>query len=221
MLVDEQYRQTPSLLSLSQSLVKIAQAMFKKAWEVRLQQSQMIKKSLESKNTEIERQIEQLVDRIVDTTSPSTIAAYERRIEKLEREKLIAVEKLRSDTEPKRTYEEMFELALVFLANPWKLWASDRLEDKRTVLKLAFSERLAFDRKTGLRTPQVSEPFRFLRNFSQKCEMVRPTGFEPVASGLGILRSILLSYGRITSGVWMSQRRCLLAVFIWRGQVYL
>lgn len=188
------------------TLVKVVQAMFKKAWEVRLQQSQVIIKSLESKTSEIERQIEQLVDRIVDTTSPSTIAAYERRIEKLEREKLIAVEKLRSDTGPKRTYEEMFELALAFLATPWKLWASDRLEDKRTVLKLAFSERLAYDRKTGLRTPQVSEPFRFLGNFDQKCEMVHPARFERTTSAFGGLCGTL-KFKRFQY-VSIARRRC-------------
>jgi hypothetical protein len=34
-------------------------------------------------------------------------------------------------------------------------------------------------------------------------EVAHPTGFEPVAPGLGNLCSILLSYGRVGSGVSM------------------
>jgi hypothetical protein len=39
-------------------------------------------------------------------------------------------------------------------------------------------------------------PLIFLPFLKPLCNMVRPAGFEPTASGLGILRSILLSYGR-------------------------
>ena len=92
------------------------------------------------------------MDRIVETESETTISAYERRVDKLEKEKLLAREKAQHDVGPKHTFDEMFELALSFLSNPWKLWVSPRLEDKRTVLKLAFKERLAYDRKTGLRS---------------------------------------------------------------------
>ena len=63
---------------------------------------------------------------------------------------------------PQRSFEELFELALGFLSNPWKLWQSEHLEDKRTVLKLAFEDRLTYCRKSGLRTPKTSLPFNML-----------------------------------------------------------
>ncbi len=59
-----------------------------------------------------------------------------------------------------------------FLASPWKLWGSDRIEDKRTVLKLAFSERLAYERGKGFRTPKTTMPFNMLGGLHmQNCEM--------------------------------------------------
>ncbi len=46
-----------------------------------------------------------------------------------------------------------------FLANPWNLWKFDRMDAKRTVLKLAFEGNLTNCRKEGLRTPELSMPF--------------------------------------------------------------
>jgi len=68
----------------------------------------------------------------------------------------------------RRPYDEMFELAFAFLANPWNVWVSPHLEHKRAVLKLAFQERLAYRRSEGFRTPQLTEPFTFLGNLNQK-----------------------------------------------------
>ncbi|WP_323042959.1 hypothetical protein [Gemmobacter sp.] len=56
--------------------------------------------------------------------------------------------------------------ALDFLANPWKLWKSERLEDKQTVLKLAFADRLRYTRKSGFRTADLSMPFKILTQVS-------------------------------------------------------
>lgn len=128
---------------------------------MRLTQAKSNKTSMQKEIVKLETQIEHIVDRIVDTVSPAAISAYEKRIATLEQEKLI-VEKLEKGTSPKRTFAQMFELALLFLSNPWKLWESYRLEDKRTVLKLTFSERLAYDRKTGFRTPKTTLPFKVL-----------------------------------------------------------
>ena len=118
----------------------------------------------------------------------------------VERDKLAADEKLANGPGPGRTFEEMFELAMTFLANPWKLWASDRLEDKRTVLKLTFAKRLPYDRKNGFRTPETTIPFNMLGGKNmQKCEMARPKGFEPLTPRFVVWCSIQLSYGRATN----------------------
>lgn len=55
------------------------------------------------------------------------------------------------------------------------------------MLKLVFPGHLIYCRKTGFQTPEIALPFKALEEISipQK-EMVRPTGFEPVALRLGI-----------------------------------
>jgi len=127
-----------------------------------------VKRAFRRNITKIDRQFANMMDKIADAESNTAVTAYGRRIDRLEKDKLIKEEKLQNGTAPQRHFDEMFELALQFLSNPWKLWDSDRLEDKRTVLKLAFGERLAYCRYEGLRTPQLSEPFMFLENFDKK-----------------------------------------------------
>ena len=112
------------------------------------------------------------------------ISAYEKRIAKMEREKLVMQEKLESG--PKQTskfgatFDELFELAQSFLANPCKIWGYGHLALRLTVLRLAFMERLNYSRKTGLRTPELSIPFKILGgNNMQNCVMAEAVGFEP------------------------------------------
>lgn len=177
--VEGAFEQMVKRLEPSTQLVGVARAMFKKAWDIRLAQSHSNKAELQSQVGKIEKQIEQIVDRIVDTESETTISAYERRIEKLEKDKLLLRETAKIHVGPKHSFEDMFELALGFLASPWKLWTSPRLEDKRTVLKLAFTERLAYCRKKGLRTPKMALPFKVLGDFDVlKMEMARSGRFE-------------------------------------------
>lgn len=76
-----------------------------------------------------------------------------------------------------RSFEDLFELAMAFLSNPWN-WSSERLEDKRTALKLTFADRLPYHRKNGSRTPKTIA-FNALGGLTmQKCEMAPRLGFE-------------------------------------------
>jgi hypothetical protein len=55
---------------------------------------------LKASVAQIEKQIEALLDRIVDSGNATVIAAYEKRITKLEREKVRAREKLAANGKP-------------------------------------------------------------------------------------------------------------------------
>ena len=77
------------------------------------------------------------------------------------------------------TFEQMFEHALQFLSNPWKLWKSGNLIAQRTVLRLAFAEQITFARNEGLRTPKTTLPFKVLEGFScQKKIMADEAGIR-------------------------------------------
>jgi hypothetical protein len=54
------------------------------------------------------------------------------------------------------------ELALTFLANPYKLWSSGNLTLQRTMLKLASTDRVPYDRKTHCLNPKKESPFNAL-----------------------------------------------------------
>ena len=166
-------------LQLSDDVYALARKMFKDAWDQRLAQAASLSKNLERELAKLDKQIEQLLDRIVDASSGTVISAYEKRIAKLEEEKLKMAEQLATGSKPQRSFEELFELAMSFLANPSKLWASERLEDKRAVLKLAFLERLPYHRNEGFRTPKVSLPFKALGSIcGRDFAMARPGRFE-------------------------------------------
>ena len=111
------------------------------------------KKSITEEISSIERKVAQLLDRIVEAESDAVIQAYERRVAELEGRKLLLREQLAGCDKPIKEFDESFRTAMQFLASPWNLWKSDKLTEKRIALKLTFPSQLAYDRKTGFRTP--------------------------------------------------------------------
>ena len=82
---------------------------------------------------------------------PSLIGAYEEKVQKLESDKLLIKEKLAMTGRRVSSFEDTFRTAFTFLANPSNLWSSERLEDRRAMLKLTFAERLRYKRNEGFR----------------------------------------------------------------------
>jgi len=174
----------------TQGVVAIVRAMFADAGEQRAKQAEMTAKALASDLKRIERDVEKFVDMIADASSAHAARAYERKIDKLEAEKVITQQKLAELKVLNRQLPEKVELALSFLSNPWKIWDSGDQAMRKLLLRMAFSGRVSYDRKTGYRTPQVSVIFRFFGDIARKCEMVPGGGIEPPTRGFSISRVI-------------------------------
>jgi site-specific DNA recombinase len=182
-------------LQPTDGLFALVKAMFRDAWDMRLATASEATKSLKANIKQIETQVDKLLDRIVDASSDSVVSAYEKRVAKLEREKALAQEQLAQSGKPRHTFEESFEHAMQFLANPWSIWVNSDLALKKTVLRLAFVEPLPYSRNQGLRTPKLALPFKALGEIcSHKCEMAPTGGLEPPTFRLGGGYSILLNY---------------------------
>ena len=159
--------------------------MFIKVWGMRLAEAKRSRTTLQTQIKDVEGQIETLLDRLVEAATPSVVSAYEARIEKLERQKMLLVEQAEQIVPPQGRLEEFIEHALLYLSSPWNLYEKGSFALKRAVLKLAFSEPLRYSRNEGYRTAKTTFPFKVLAEFqTQKCGMVGGTGFEPVTPAM-------------------------------------
>ncbi|MEM9623808.1 MAG: recombinase zinc beta ribbon domain-containing protein, partial [Pseudomonadota bacterium] len=153
-------------LQPAKSLFQIAASMFRKLWDFRLESQKKRIKQLDAEAHKTQKQIDQLLDRVIEADSPSVIKAYENKISVLERHKAVLEEKAAETEVPANTFEDAFRTSMLFLANPYRLWRSGPIEAKRAVLKLAFASKLAYARNEGFRTPETALPIRALAVFA-------------------------------------------------------
>ena len=168
-------------------LFEMAKAMLEQVWEYRLETAKTAQSSAKQERRKLEKQVEGLLDRIVEASTPSVITAYEKRIAKLEREKLLLAEKASKTHQPLQSFDDTLRTAMQFWSNPQKLWASGKLEHRRTLLKLMFEHRLQYIRNQGLRTAKTTLPFKVLGDMQMgNFRMVPGGGFEPPTRGFSI-----------------------------------
>lgn len=166
-------------------MFEMALAIWRDLFEQRAAKTETNGAALTRELTQTGKEIERFLDRIATADSDALITTYEARIKSLEEKRRQTEAKIAIAGQPRQSFEESFRTAFAFLANPWKLWASERLEDRVTTLRMVFSEPLAYCRKEGLRTAKTTFPFKALADFSgPKSRMVGGTGFEPVTPAM-------------------------------------
>ena len=114
--IDAAFAEVMHALSPSKGLVGLVKTMLQDAWGQRLAQANTIKETIKRDIAQLDKQLDGLLDRIVESDNPTVIAAFEKKITKLERDKLVLADKMDQKAEPKHTLEEIFELSMTFLA---------------------------------------------------------------------------------------------------------
>jgi len=153
-------------LEPDEKVFQIATMMFKDAWDQRASQSGARKRALQAESDKLDGAVDQLLNSITQVRSATVLASFEKKIEQLENEKIVIAERLANCDPSKLSFDESVRTALAFLRTPWKLWTFGDYTHKRLLLQLAFSKRVEWVLNEGLRTAELSLPFRALANFS-------------------------------------------------------
>lgn len=129
--VEGQFTELLSSLKPTPALLEVAAAMFRDLWNGRMTQASERATTIKIELAKVDRQIGQLLDRVIETDSRTIVKTYESRIATLEGEKALLTERVANCGRPLKSFDDTFRTALNFLANPCELWLSDDLADKR------------------------------------------------------------------------------------------
>ena len=124
---------------------------------------------------------------ILSAKSPEVAEAYEDKVGSLQFKKAEISEQIAKLGIPVRSFDEMFEYSMRFLASPCSLWEKCGAKAQRMLLRLVFQEPLRFSRETGLRTAETTYPFNALADANEGGkDMVPRAGIEPATRGFSI-----------------------------------
>ncbi|MEP0174152.1 MAG: recombinase family protein [Paraglaciecola sp.] len=167
----------------SQSLFHLTKRTCEMQWENRGILKDANIDALKKERNGLDNKIETLVTRILETQSPSLINVYENSVKELEFKKVELDEKIASSHENLPDFENCFGTAFEFLANPYERWCSE-YDDKRVVLRLAFTERMPYDPHNGfVGTAPIAQPFRLVEQLGMSnYEVVELAGVELLIS---------------------------------------
>ena len=178
--VEDGYEALLRNLTPRHELVDLLAGLLRLRWDERAKRRKEEIVTFKSELAATEKKIGQFLERIVESDSPAVIGAYERKVEELEREKLVLAEKTARCGTVAKDYDETFQTAFTFLSNPWSLWENGSLEDRRIVLRLTLNSHLQYDWNEGVQTPEISLPFKVLSDAAASgAVMADRVGFEP------------------------------------------
>jgi site-specific DNA recombinase len=181
--MEAQFLEIVRSLKPSPKLFYLALDIFDRLWKDRQEQANGQTKTIKQQVLLIDRKVGQFLDRVVEADNPILIETYETKIRALQEEKTALDEKIKMCGRPLDTFENTFRTAIEFLANPLKLWESECLTQRRMLLRMAFDDKITYDRHSGFRTAAFSQPFALLADLREgNYEMVEGAGFEPAYS---------------------------------------
>ena len=183
--IETEFEEILKSLKPTEGPVKAMMSVFEEAWAQRIATRADRQNRLKRDITKCENKIEQFLERIMNSPSQSLITAYETHLLKAENQRAMLEDKLAKMSAKNLSFKRTFRTALNFLVNPCIYWQSKQFETKRAVLKLAFTEKLTYDRNKGFRTAATAHAIRlFQASDMDRLGMVGEEGLEPPTSRL-------------------------------------
>lgn len=178
--IEEEFESLLKRMAAKPETINLLEAVFSDIWKAKQSGIEEQNKIHNTKLKEFDDRISNLVEKIEYTKSKSLSAKYEGRIEELEEEKRGYLSQRVVTKHTQKDFGTAYAVVQNFLQNPLALWNSDVFENKRTVLKLAFTSVIPFSKEEGIGTAPFSLLFELCKVAeTDKSKMVEMPGVEP------------------------------------------
>lgn len=140
------------------TVINVFKRHFLEVWEEYIQESKKTLKNQKERLKLIEAEIDSTLEAITKTKSSLVMEALEKKVEKLENDKIVLEYKVNESesTEGSNNHRTALESVLAFVENADKMWENGGLEDRQLVLNLVFNSKVFYDYESGLSNHQKS-----------------------------------------------------------------
>jgi len=138
------------------------------------------RKAVDRSVAQIEARIKAIVSMIDGNKSKAVIEAYEKQIEELGQEELLAKERISQISDTRINFETALASVMEVLENPYMYWENGNLKRRRLLLQMVFSQKLTYSKSSGFETATLQLPTKVFERFNgSKCQGVEMLGIEP------------------------------------------
>lgn len=178
----EEFENLLKSINPKEDLIKSFELALDYVLEQRKTNEKEIKERLKKDITEIDKKINNFLERIWKTNSEILISNYEKQIENLEKEKEQILEKIEHTMINVRTpLKKKIEL----VRNSLEIWKSSNLENKKILLKNIFPAGIPINKNRTVWTPKLSLIYQVFDIWNSSYnQMVDWAGLEPATSSL-------------------------------------
>jgi site-specific DNA recombinase len=143
-----------------QEVLDYTKARLVRRWDKKVSELHLVQKAKEDKLESVRKDIKEYSFAAVRAENAQIRKVYEDRLKELVAEELLLAEKADNTRFKKISFGTAIEMVFDNLKNPYERWIKGDLSDRRLLLKLVFSDRLAYSKKDGFGTAKLSLPLK-------------------------------------------------------------
>ena len=168
-------RYTPKI-----AILKLAWVVLIDVWKKRVQELDKYKASIDDKLRVVQQTVSNFSERAAQAREKTLIAVYEENLIKAKKEEMLLLDQISKLSVRTGDFEVALGAMFAVLKNPVETWQSDDVDQKRSVLRLIFSGKLAYHPESGFQTPELSCILGLFEQITaKKSQDVEARGVEP------------------------------------------
>ena len=153
---DKEFSKYLAMLTPSNSVLACFEKIFLDVYKNKNKVFEKQKAVLEQKIRDIDLKIDNYLERLGEASSSKLIKTYESKIENLESDKAILIEKISEKSQHLKNVWTNLKAKLKMVWNALFIWNSSNLKNKRSLVKLIFPQGIPINKKRQVWTPTFS-----------------------------------------------------------------